>query len=95
MNDSAHHTGSKHDADARCGHKGHRKDTVSWGSAAKATLHCLTGCAVGEILGTVIGTALLWGTVPTTVLAIVLAFAFGYSFTCSRSVGPAWASGPQ
>ncbi|MEV2245536.1 DUF4396 domain-containing protein [Streptomyces sp. NPDC049970] len=81
MNDSAHHTGSKHDADAHRGHKGHRKATVSWGSAAKATLHCLTGCAVGEILGTVIGTALLWGNVPTMVLAIVLAFVFGYSFT--------------
>ncbi|MFI1421663.1 DUF4396 domain-containing protein [Streptomyces sp. NPDC020731] len=54
---------------------------ASWAMAAKATLHCLTGCAVGEILGMVVGTALLWGDVPTMILAIVLAFVFGYSFT--------------
>ncbi|WP_151769972.1 DUF4396 domain-containing protein [Streptomyces abyssomicinicus] len=54
---------------------------ASWAMAAKATLHCLTGCAVGEILGMVIGTALMWGNVPTMVLAIALAFVFGYSFT--------------
>ncbi|MFJ5997272.1 DUF4396 domain-containing protein [Streptomyces sp. NPDC092370] len=55
--------------------------TASWGTAVKATLHCLTGCVVGEILGMVIGTALGWGNVPTMVLAIGLAFLFGYSFT--------------
>ncbi|GGQ61600.1 hypothetical protein GCM10010496_26180 [Streptomyces asoensis] len=49
--------------------------------AARATLHCLTGCAIGEILGMVIGTALGWGNVPTMVTAIVLAFFFGYSLT--------------
>lgn len=38
--------------------------------AAKATLHCLTGCASGEILGMVIGTALLWGNVPTMALGM-------------------------
>ncbi|THC47230.1 MULTISPECIES: DUF4396 domain-containing protein [unclassified Streptomyces] len=54
---------------------------VSWAMAAKATLHCLTGCAIGEILGMVIGTALMWGNVPTMALAITLAFLFGYSFT--------------
>ncbi|MET9192162.1 DUF4396 domain-containing protein [Streptomyces olivaceus] len=54
---------------------------ASWSTAARATLHCLTGCAVGEILGMVVGTALAWGNVPTTVLAIALAFVFGYSFT--------------
>ena len=51
--------------------------------AAKATLHCLTGCAAGEILGMVVGTALLWGNVATMVLAIVLAFVLGYSLTMS------------
>ncbi|MFE6225646.1 MULTISPECIES: DUF4396 domain-containing protein [unclassified Streptomyces] len=60
------------------GHAGHG---ASWGTAAKATLHCLTGCAVGEVLGMVIGTALGWGNAPTMVLAIVLAFFFGYSLT--------------
>jgi hypothetical protein len=54
---------------------------ASWGTAAQATAHCLTGCAIGEILGMAIGTALLWGNVPTMVLAIALAFLFGYSFT--------------
>ncbi|WP_077798951.1 DUF4396 domain-containing protein [Streptomyces sp. JHA26] len=60
-------------------HHGH--GPASWAMAAKATLHCLTGCAVGEILGMVIGTALGWGNVPTMVLAVALAFLFGYSFT--------------
>ncbi|MBZ6141228.1 DUF4396 domain-containing protein [Streptomyces olivaceus] len=54
---------------------------VPWSTAARATLHCLTGCAVGEILGMVVGTALAWGNAPTMVLAIALAFVFGYSFT--------------
>ncbi|MFC8918354.1 DUF4396 domain-containing protein [Streptomyces sp. NPDC057116] len=93
MDHSAHHTGSAHaghenhgsghahDHGAHDGH-GHAQHTgASWGMAAKATLHCLTGCAIGEILGMVIGTALLWGNVETMILAITLAFLFGYSFT--------------
>ncbi|MFJ5282096.1 DUF4396 domain-containing protein [Streptomyces parvulus] len=59
----------------------HTAHHATWGTAARATLHCLTGCAVGEILGMVIGTAVAWGNAPTMVLAIVLAFLFGYSFT--------------
>ncbi|WP_443035414.1 DUF4396 domain-containing protein [Streptomyces sp. BE230] len=66
-------------------HSGHGSGGVSWAMAARATLHCLTGCAIGEILGMVIGTALGWGNVPTMVLAIVLAFFFGYTLTL-RSV---------
>jgi Domain of unknown function (DUF4396) len=62
-------------------HVDHMPGGASWTTAAKATLHCLTGCAIGEILGMVIGTALAWGNVPTMVLAIALAFVFGYSFT--------------
>ncbi|REK86782.1 DUF4396 domain-containing protein [Streptomyces inhibens] len=66
-------------------HSGHAAHAthgpVSWATAARATLHCLTGCAIGEILGMVIGTALGWHNVPTMILAIVLAFAFGYSLT--------------
>ncbi|WP_443051496.1 DUF4396 domain-containing protein [Streptomyces sp. JV184] len=67
------------------GHVGHRPGTVGWAMAARATLHCLTGCAIGEILGMVIGTAFGWGNMATMVLAIVLAFFFGYSLTL-RSV---------
>jgi hypothetical protein len=59
----------------------HAPGTASWGTAAKATLHCLIGCAIGEILGMVIGTSLEWDNVPTMALAIGLAFLFGYSFT--------------
>ncbi|MFI6105971.1 DUF4396 domain-containing protein [Streptomyces sp. NPDC051310] len=62
------------------GHQGHAAG-ASWGTAARATAHCLTGCALGEILGMVIGTALRWGNVPTMALAIALAFVLGYSFT--------------
>ncbi|MFI8302736.1 DUF4396 domain-containing protein [Streptomyces sp. NPDC085927] len=92
MDHAAHHAGAGHDHADRAdhvdhadhsgcvGHGGHTSGT-SWATAARATLHCLTGCAVGEILGMAIGTALLWGNVPTMALAIVLAFVFGYSFT--------------
>jgi hypothetical protein len=64
-------------------HTHHEAHTAgaTWPTAARATLHCLTGCAIGEVLGMVIGTALGWGNVPTTVLAIALAFFFGYSLT--------------
>ncbi|WP_374208584.1 DUF4396 domain-containing protein [Streptomyces lincolnensis] len=91
MDHRAHHTDTAHEhathethhapAGHAARHDGHAHGAASWGMAAKATLHCLTGCAIGEILGMVIGTALLWGDVPTMVLAISLAFLFGYSFT--------------
>ncbi|MGI5478846.1 DUF4396 domain-containing protein [Streptomyces lavendofoliae] len=88
MDHSAHdHTGAQghtahHDHHGHHGHGGGGHPAgASWSTAAKATLHCLTGCAIGEILGMVIGTALLWGNVETMVLAIALAFLFGYSFT--------------
>jgi hypothetical protein len=69
----------QHDTHVR--HRNHGHGLVGWAVAAKATLHCLTGCAFGEVLGMVIGTALGWHDVPTMVLAIALAFLFGYSFT--------------
>jgi hypothetical protein len=73
--------GSSGDHSGHGDHAGHRHGGVTWSTAAKATLHCLTGCAIGEILGMVIGTALMWENVPTMILAITLAFLFGYSFT--------------
>ncbi|WP_330328801.1 DUF4396 domain-containing protein [Streptomyces sp. NBC_00536] len=63
------------------GHAGHQPGGVTWGAAAQATVHCLTGCAIGDILGMAVGTALGWGNAPTMILAIVLAFVFGYSLT--------------
>ncbi|MBC3195078.1 DUF4396 domain-containing protein [Pseudonocardia sp. C8] len=55
--------------------------SVSWSTAAQATLHCLTGCAIGEVLGMVIGTALGLHDVATIALAVALAFVFGYALT--------------
>ncbi|MGW2668968.1 DUF4396 domain-containing protein [Streptomyces sp. NPDC001272] len=65
----------------QAGHGHHAHGPVSWGMAAQATLHCLTGCAIGEVLGMIVGTALGWGNLPTMILAIVLAFFFGYALT--------------
>ncbi|KAA0934670.1 DUF4396 domain-containing protein [Streptomyces apricus] len=90
MDHSAHHhdtgTGAAHDHDhdAHRNSHGHSHDhagPVTWAAAAKATLHCLTGCAIGEILGMAIGTALMWSNAATMILAIALAFVFGYSLT--------------
>jgi hypothetical protein len=83
MEHSTRGTAAAHDHAAHRRHAGRHPHTpgASWSTAAKATLHCLTGCAVGEILGMVIGTALMWGNAETMVLAIGLAFVFGYAFT--------------
>jgi hypothetical protein len=54
---------------------------ATWGVAASATLHCLTGCAIGEVLGMVIGTATGLHNAATVVLSIALAFLFGYGLT--------------
>ncbi|MFE6071296.1 DUF4396 domain-containing protein [Streptomyces sp. NPDC056525] len=59
----------------------HAPGKASWSMAARATLHCLTGCAIGEVLGMIIGTALGWGNMETMILAIILAFFFGYALT--------------
>ena len=56
---------------------------ASWGMAASATAHCLTGCAIGEVAGMVIGTAFGWTNLPTVVLSVALAFVFGYALTMS------------
>ncbi|MFD0903510.1 DUF4396 domain-containing protein [Actinomadura sediminis] len=65
---------------------------MSWGMAAQATLHCLTGCAIGEVLGMVIGTALGWPNLSTIALAVALAFFFGYALTMRgvRKAGLTW-----
>ncbi|MEU9299543.1 DUF4396 domain-containing protein [Streptomyces sp. NPDC048269] len=73
--------GEHHGQHGQHDHHGHQHGNVSWAMAAKATLHCLTGCAIGEVLGMVIGTALGWGNIATMITAIVLAFFFGYALT--------------
>jgi hypothetical protein len=55
--------------------------------AARATTHCLTGCAIGEVLGLVIATQLGWHDLPSIALAIVLAFGFGYALTLRGLLG--------
>jgi Domain of unknown function (DUF4396) len=62
-------------------HGHHQAAPATWGTAAQATLHCLTGCAIGEVAGMVIGTAAGWANAPTIVLSVVLAFVFGYGLT--------------
>ncbi|MEU8570321.1 DUF4396 domain-containing protein [Streptomyces pathocidini] len=75
------HTDATHQ-DAHSGHGEHaHHGAADWPTAARATLHCLTGCAIGEVVGMAIGTALAWHNAPTMALAIVLAFFFGYSLT--------------
>ncbi|MEU6573027.1 DUF4396 domain-containing protein [Streptomyces sp. NPDC046805] len=69
-----------HEAHVRA-HVHDHAPAATWSMAARATLHCLTGCAIGEVLGMVIGTALGWGNLPTTIAAIALAFFFGYALT--------------
>jgi len=62
-------------------HGGGGWSSVSWSTAAQATLHCLTGCAIGEVLGMVIGTGLGLHNAATVVLSVALAFVFGYALT--------------
>jgi hypothetical protein len=79
-------------------HGGHAEQhtigKATWGMAASATLHCLTGCAIGEVLGLVIATALGWSVAPSIALAVVLAFLFGYLLTLIplRRAGVGWRS---
>lgn len=61
----------------------HAADGTTWGVAAKATLHCLTGCAIGEICGMVIGVSAGLHDGVTVAISIVLAFTFGYALTMS------------
>jgi hypothetical protein len=59
----------------------HAVHPATWGAAAQATLHCLTGCAIGEVLGMVIGTAAGLHGAATVTLSVALAFVFGYALT--------------
>jgi hypothetical protein len=61
-------------------HSGHGAGSLN-GIAARATLHCLSGCAIGEVLGMVLGTAFGWSNPATIAVSVLLAFAFGYALT--------------
>lgn len=67
-------------------HDGHEAGSL-WGTAAWATLHCLTGCAIGEVLGMVIATAFGLANFPSIVLSVALAFLFGYALTLRPLIG--------
>jgi hypothetical protein len=76
------HAGDVHHAGLEAAAHGVRGwRSVSWRSAAQATLHCLTGCAVGEVLGMVLGTAFGLSNGVTVLLSVALAFVFGYALT--------------
>ena len=76
------HHHSQHAATHQAAHEhGHASVTATWGVAASATLHCLTGCAIGEVLGMVLATWWGWSTWPSVALAVALAFFFGYLLT--------------
>ena len=77
--------GFEHPADG--GAHAARRHPATWAMAARATLHCLTGCAIGEVLGLVIGTALGLHTAGTVVLSVALAFVFGYALTMRGVLG--------
>ena len=63
-------------------HDDHSQGAMSLNAlAARATLHCLAGCAIGEVLGMVIGPGLGWSNATTIALAVALAFTFGYALT--------------
>ncbi|WP_188197134.1 DUF4396 domain-containing protein [Nonomuraea sp. SYSU D8015] len=77
------HNGHHHPTPDPAGHHDHSSaaPAATWGMAAQATLHCLTGCAIGEVLGMVIGTAVGLSDLATVALAVALAFVFGYALT--------------
>ncbi|MEU6894516.1 DUF4396 domain-containing protein [Streptomyces sp. NPDC046557] len=86
--DHAHaHHDHAHGGHAHAHHDSSGPAPVGWATAAKATLHCLTGCAIGEVLGMIIGTALGWGNAATMIAAIALAFFFGYALTLRGILG--------
>jgi hypothetical protein len=60
---------------------GHHAVDNSWRSAARITLHCLTGCAIGEWTGLAIGVSLGFSVGATVALAVALAFVFGFALT--------------
>ena len=78
MSESCCHAPEKKPAAAAHGH--HAIDS-SWRTAARITLHCLTGCAIGEWTGLAIGISLGWSVGATITLAVTLAFVFGFTLT--------------
>jgi hypothetical protein len=75
-----------HDNEESCCHgdkpmsHAHGKAT-SFGTAAHATLHCLTGCVIGEMVGLMIGVTLGLHPYITMGLSTALAYISGFSLT--------------
>jgi hypothetical protein len=67
-----HPSGPPHHA-----HGGH--GASPFGTSARATLHCLTGCIIGEVAGLAIGVELGLGAWPTIVLATILSYMSGFA----------------
>ena len=55
--------------------------------AARATTHCMIGCAIGEVAGFAIASAAGWGTFASIALAVGLAFVGGYTLTMGPLLG--------
>lgn len=60
---------------------GHHRARDDWPTAARITLHCLTGCAIGEWIGLSVGVTLGWSIAATITLAVTLAFICGFALT--------------
>lgn len=78
-NKPAAHATPQHGAPAAA--QGHAAVDHRWATAARITLHCLTGCAIGEWTGLAIGVSLGWSVGATIALAVTLAFGFGFALT--------------
>ncbi len=55
-------------------------------TSARATLHCLTGCAIGEVIGLAIGVHYGLGPAATIILATLLAYIAGFSLATSSLI---------
>jgi len=60
-------------------HHDHSHGTSQRWLAARATLHCLTGCVIGEVAGLAIGVSLGFPVWATILLATTLAYISGFT----------------
>ncbi len=84
-----------HQANRTHANQGHTATNA--GTAASATVHCLTGCVIGEFIGLALGVQLGWAPMTTIIVATTLAFITGFGLTLiplmrgrGLSFGQAW-----